>query len=179
MNRAVHPFALCFFMLLLVALAGYASASDSIPISNSAAMNNPSAVSKDMKDAARVLILFFDSLHNKNYKKAVQVYGGDYSWLQSSMMDIPTDHAALLKETCTHLLDCRRTVKRIVKSEQASPREFKFLVEFIDENGRLFERSSCCGSDEDDKPPQSQFEFTVKKDQQGNMKVEDLPVYVP
>ena len=61
--------------------------------------------------------------------------------------------------------------------EQVSPTEFKFTVEFINDDGTLFVQGPCCGT-EAEEPPQSQFTFTVKK-ADNRFLVEDLPVYVP
>lgn len=73
-------------------------------------------------------------------------------------------------------LKCLR-IGTILREEEVSPTEFRFAVEFMNDNGTIFERGSCCGTEEEE-PPQTQFCFTVKKVDDSFL-VQDLPVYVP
>jgi hypothetical protein len=87
------------------------------------------------------------------------------------------DYATLFQRGCTSSgLRCLK-IRTIVREEQVSPTEFSFVVEFINDDGTLFARGPCCGTEERE-TPQTQFCFTVKK-VGDRFLVQDLPVYVP
>jgi len=69
-------------------------------------------------------------------------------------------------------------IKTIVGEEEVLATEFRFIVEFMNDDGTLFVRGPCCGATEKEMPPQSQFAYTVKK-VEGRFLVQELPVLVP
>ncbi|MCI0551542.1 MAG: hypothetical protein L0287_11345, partial [Anaerolineae bacterium] len=54
-----------------------------------------------------------------------------------------------------------------------------FQVEFNNADGTLFVRGPCCGANETEMPPVSQFEYRVSMTAPGKFTVMDLPPYVP
>ena len=56
---------------------------------------------------------------------------------------------------------------------------YVFQVEFNNPDGSLFILSPCCGADETEMPPVSQFEYKVTRNASGQFMVMDLPPYVP
>ena len=56
--------------------------------------------------------------------------------------------------------------------------EFKFVVQFVNDNGTLFKMGPCCGASEEDMPTKSDFEYIVKKDNNGFIVITG-PVYTP
>ena len=130
-------------------------------------------------DAQIVLIQFFDLLNAKQYAKADLFYGGAYEQLQvfNSAAD-PEDHAALWSWSCENAgLQCLKVRAATFKNLQGDT--FVFQVEFNNPDGSLFVRGPCCGADETEMPPVSQFEYRIAQDNDGQFKVMDLPPYVP
>jgi len=143
-------------------------------------INNTPKPSSDQELARQTLYQFFDHLHDGKYQEAVLIYGGEYETIIAQNPDLdPTDHPALFRNACTlNGLRCLK-VKTASLEKQISPTDFRFLVEFQNEDGSLFVLGPCCGANATDMPPQSLFLYTVMKDAQGNFLLQDLPVYVP
>jgi len=133
----------------------------------------------DLDRARKALITFFSLLHDQRYSEAVSYYGGTYEILRYwNPLVAENDYAALLKNGCTvNGLMCLR-VRTIVSEEQVSPIEFKFVVEFMDDDGTLFVFGPCCGATVTEMPPKWQFVYTVKK-VGDRFLVQGLPIYVP
>ena len=133
----------------------------------------------DLGSARQALIAFFSRLHDKRYNEAVEYYGGPYDVLRDWNPTVArNDYSTLFKNGCTmNGLKCLR-IRTIVHEEQVSPTEFRFIVEFVNDDGTLFVRGPCCGTTETEMPPQTQFAYTVKKIEDRFL-VQDLPVYVP
>lgn len=130
-------------------------------------------------DAQILLTQFFDLLNAKQYAKADLFYGGEYEQLQvfNSAAD-PEDHAALWSWACENAgLQCLKVRAATFKNLQGDT--YVFQVEFSNSDGSLFVRGPCCGADETEMPPVSQFDYRVSQDNDGQFKVMDLPPYVP
>lgn len=133
-----------------------------------------------MEKARSALVSFFELLNHREYEKAAALYGGEYQVLRESnpLLD-PQDHSALLKNGCEiNGLQCLR-VKRIADEKMVSLAEYHFTVEFMNNDGTLFVRGPCCGANETDMPPESQFGYTVVRSCVGEFLVVELPAYVP
>jgi Tol biopolymer transport system component len=144
----------------------------------------PSQYSSDqppfyMESARQALLAFFSLLHDGRYAEAVAYYGGSYSVLRDwNPLVAPDDYAALLRNACTsNGLRCL-PIKRIVLEKALSAKEYRFAVEFMEDDGSLFVRGPCCGASEADTPAQWRFPYSVKKVGNAFM-VQELPAYVP
>ena len=86
---------------------------------------------KDIALAEKTLTTYFDLLKTKQYSKAVEYHGSGYQLMESWNSGInPNDYASLLKNGCEiNGLQCLR-IQEVVKGEQISPFEFKFVVRF-------------------------------------------------
>jgi hypothetical protein len=136
--------------------------------------------SEGLQKAQNALTTFFELLNQREYEKAIALYGGDYQGLRDSnpLVD-PLDYATLLTHGCEmNGLQCLK-VKRIVDEKVVSLAEYHFTVEFMNQDGSLFERGPCCGGNATDFPPESQFDYPVIRNCAGEYLVLDLPVYVP
>ncbi len=139
----------------------------------------PTSLPPTTNEAQEVLIQFFDLLNAKQYAEADALYGGEYEQLQvfSSTSD-PADHAALWSWSCEFAgLQCLKVRAATFKNLQADT--YVFQVEFNNADESLFVLGPCCGADETEMPPVSQFEYHVARDSDGKLKVMDLPPYVP
>ena len=128
--------------------------------------------------AMETLTQYFSYLRDGLYAEAARLYGGSYQELadMNSLID-PADYEALWENACkVNGFQCLY-VESIGPKSQISPNEFTFLVGFMDDEGNTFRREACCG--ESNATSQGEFEFRVKKAQDGGFKVMDLPVYVP
>lgn len=139
----------------------------------------PTSLAPTANEAQEVLVQFFNLLNAKQYAEADALYDGEYEQLQvfSSASD-PADHAALWSWSCEFAgLQCLKVRAATLKNLQADT--YVFQVEFNNADGSLFVLGPCCGADETEMPPVSQFEYHVARDSNGKLKVMDLPPYVP
>ncbi len=158
------------FMLILIGCAPQTARTEQ-PI--------PTSLPSTMSEAHDALINFLTLLHTKKYTDAVPLYGGDYEQLQVFNTEIDSsDHLALWTWACDHqLLQCLEV--RSATFEQLVADSYIFQVEFNNSDGSLFVLGPCCGANETDMPPVSQFEYTVTRNADGNFVVMNMPPYVP
>ena len=135
----------------------------------------PSTVS----EAHAALVNFLTLLHTRKYADVVLLYSGDYDQLKVFNTDINADdHAALWTRACENqLLQCLEV--RSATFEQLVGDSYIFQVEFSNADGSLFVLGPCCGANETEMPPVSQFEYTVTRNADGKFQVMNLPPYVP
>lgn len=129
--------------------------------------------------AREALYGFFAALQAGEYERAAGLFGGSFEGLQDNNPSIdPNDRAGLLENGCLlNGFQCL-PVYRAVLIDQPAAGEFLFRVVF-DQGGQAFVLGPCCGADIAEMPPQSEFIYTVKQDENGDYRVQELPVYVP
>ena len=139
----------------------------------------PTALPSTAGEAQQSLINFFELLSAKKYAEADSLYGGSYEQLQIFNPEAdPSDHAALWKWSCEMSgLQCLRV--RTATFEYLQGDTYFFQVEFSNPDGSLFVLGPCCGANETEMPPVSQFEYRVSRIEPGKFSVMDLPPYVP
>jgi hypothetical protein len=131
-------------------------------------------------DAAEAIRKFFLYLNEGEYSEASKLYGGSYEVLRDNNPTLsPDDYQGLLRNACEiNGFQCL-LVNEILDLERASSMEFLVTLNFLTEDGALFERGPCCGASAKEEPPQSEFQFRVSLNEAGEYHVLDLPVYVP
>jgi hypothetical protein len=150
---------------------------------STSAINTPqptqTTLPSTISEAYDVLVNFLTLLHTKNYADAVPLYGGEYEQLQVFNPEIdPNDKAALWTWVCENqLLQCLE-VRSTTFQKQVGD-SYIFQVEFSNPDGSLFVLGPCCGADETEMPPVSQFEFTVARNPDHRFAVMNTPPYVP
>jgi hypothetical protein len=134
----------------------------------------------DLESAQQALMAFFSYLHDGEYERAAAFYGGMYDSLQDLNPTVdPNDPAALFKNACTvNGAQCLE-VRQSTLLDQLSPEDFRFSVEFSNDDGSLYSRGPCCGDDNADKDTQTEFIYTIRFDCTENYKVLELPVFGP
>lgn len=139
----------------------------------------PTSLPSTTDEAQEVLIRFFDLLNAKQYDEADLLYGGGYDQLQVfNPSSDPADHGALWSWSCEFAgLQCLKVRAATFKNLQGGT--VVFQVEFSNPDGSLFVLGPCCGANETEMPPVSQFEYRVTRGSDGIFKVMDLPPYVP
>jgi hypothetical protein len=146
-------------------------------------INTPQLTSTSLpstaSEAQEVLIKYFDLLHSKHYAEADNLYGGDYEQLKVFSADVnPSDHAKLWANACELAgLRCLNVHMATLKGQEDD--KYVFQVEFKNEGGSLFVLGPCCGANETEMPPVSQFEYTVIRNAEGKFVVMNLPPYTP
>lgn len=127
----------------------------------------------------QTLVKFLTLLHDKNYADAAPLYSGEYDQLHVFNPEIDVnDHVALWTWACDNqLLQCLEV--RSVTFEQRVGDSYIFQVEFSNPDGTLFVLGPCCGANETEMPPVSQFEYTVTQSSDGKFVVMNMPPYVP
>jgi hypothetical protein len=144
-----------------------------------ACMQQPAGTPSGAEEAQSVLLNFLHFLNMGEYDQAVPLYGGDYDQLLVFNPQIdPSDHLALWTWVCENqLLQCLEV--RSATSMNQEGDTYVFQVEFNNPDGSLFVLGPCCGANETEMPPVSQFEYTVTKNAEGKFVVMNTPPYVP
>jgi hypothetical protein len=139
----------------------------------------PTSLPSTASEAHDVLVNFLTLLHTKNYTDAVPLYGGEYEQLHIFNTEIdPNDHVALWTWACDHqLLQCLEV--RSATFRELRGDSYIFQVEFNNPDGSLFVLGPCCGTNETEMPPVSQFEYTVSRNADHRFVVINMPPYVP
>ena len=163
---------IALFLLLILSVGCLSQPTDTSQL--------PSPVLSSSTDEARdTLIRFFELLNMKKYTEADVLYAGDYEIMQTWNPDIdPSDHVKLWKHACEwNGLQCLviRTATLSGQKDNISV----FQVEFSNPDGSLFVLGPCCGANETEMHPVSQFEYRVLKTTEGEFLVMDMPPYVP
>ena len=132
-----------------------------------------------MAEAHDVLTQFFELLNTKQYAEADALYGGDYEQLQIFSADVdPSDHTTLWSNACELAgLQCLKVRTVIFKLLQGDT--YIFQVEFSNPDGSLFVLGPCCGANETEMSPISQFEFIVTRNAEDKFVAMNMPPYVP
>jgi hypothetical protein len=139
----------------------------------------PRETGSELDNSRQALLSFFSLLHDQQFDKAIDYFGGDYEDLRAINPDIsPHYRDALLRRACTVNGFLCMKIKSIVKEEQLNSETFRFTVEFQNEDGSLFILGPCCGATEEIMPSRSEFEYSVME-LEGRFKVLELPVFVP
>jgi hypothetical protein len=143
------------------------------------AQPTPTALPSTASEAYDLLVEFLTLLHVQNYEQAAPIYGGEYESLQVFNPEIdPDDHVALWQWVCDNkLLQCLEV--RSATFQRMVGGSYIFQVEFSNPDGSLFVLGPCCGANETEMPPVSQFEFTVARNADGRFVVMNPPPYVP
>lgn len=139
----------------------------------------PTSLPSTIDEAHDVLVNFLTLLHAKNYAEAAPLYGGDYEQLQVFNPQIdPADHVALWTWACDNqLLQCLEVRSATFETQVGD--SYIFQVEFSNPDGSLFILGPCCGANETEMPPVSQFEYTVSRNAEMKFVVMNTPPYVP
>jgi hypothetical protein len=158
-----------------IALAGCAAP----PVNSSSTPPAATSLSSTASEAQNVLVNFLTLLHTRKYTQAVPLYGGEYEALQVFNTEIdPNDRVALWTSVCDNqLLQCLEV--RSATFQELVGDAYIFQVEFNNPDGSLFVLGPCCGANETEMPPVSQFEFTVTRQADGTFVVLNMPPYVP
>ncbi len=137
------------------------------------------ARSTGLEQASAALQSYFQSLSEGRYADAVNLYGGSYEGLSGFNPDVSLqEHDRLFELGCTvNGLQCLK-LNEILQSTKLDDDTYQFMVTFTGRDGQVFVLGPCCGADETQMPPVSQFTYTVKR-VDGRFKVMELPVYVP
>ena len=115
----------------------------------------------------------------KKYTEATLLYGGEYEALEvfNPQIDV-SDRVALWTWVCENrLLQCLELRSTEFLHQEGDT--YVFQVEFSNLDGSLFVLGPCCGANETEMPPISQFEFTVARNPNGKFVVMNTPPYVP
>ena len=144
------------------------------------APERPATPPDDTAQAETAARAFFEALHDRDYEKAVELYGGSYDVLTSMNPDLdPADGPALFAQGCQfNGFTCLR-MGEVLGAARSGEGEYTLMVQFLREDGEIFVLGPCCGADETEMPPLSEFPIRVIEDESGVYKVLDLPPYVP
>ncbi len=139
----------------------------------------PTSLPSTAGEAQQMLIKFFSLLNEKKYAEADSLYGGSYVQLWDYNPDVDqSDHARLLANAC-EINGYKCLLVRTATFKNLAGDAYIFQIEFTNPDGSLFVRGPCCGANETEMPPVSQFEYNVTRKTSGQFVVMDLPPYVP
>jgi hypothetical protein len=124
--------------------------------------------------------MFFMYLHDGDYQAAVDLYEGSYEFLITINPDLdPSDHPALLARACQINGFVCLQMGEVLSVEETTPGEIHLMIQFLTDSGEVFQRSPCCGAGEDDLSPISEFPIRLVREEGEEIKVLDLPPFVP
>ena len=139
----------------------------------------PTSLPSTADEAHDVLMDFFMLLNTGKYAEADSLYGGTYEGLQDNNPSVDaSDHVKLLANAC-EINGHQCLTVRTASFKELQGDTYIFQVEFNNPDGSLFVRGPCCGGNETDFPPESQFEHRVTRNANRKFLVMDLPPYVP
>lgn len=147
--------------------------SENLPMSPVTPEISSTVDSASMEHAKNTLVSFFDYLSGKQYDEASRVFSGGYGIIIMWNADVDQqDYPVLLRTACEfNDFQCSLRVSRVVEEQQISPMEYHFMVEFIREDGSLYQRPG------NNDVMVSQFSFRVVKDCNEKYFVVDWPFY--
>lgn len=125
----------------------------------------------------QALTSFFAALAAEDFEKAVAYFdfeGRGEPITYSSANDSP---ARIMENYCSSTGTCLN-VKILKRLPSDRENQTKFLVQFIESDGSVYEFGPCCGANEEDQPTRTRFEYNVENID-GVYKVIDLPLYRP
>lgn len=129
--------------------------------------------------AEKAAVVFFERLSSGKYQLAAEMYAGDYAELQYMNPSLRNDDLpALWRNACTiNGYQCL-PIRQVLEIEKFSLNEYHLKVQFQNPGGSVFILGPCCGADEEEMPPLSEFDVYVieRKDV---FFVVSLPVFVP
>ena len=139
----------------------------------------PTSLPSTAGEAQEILTRFFDLLNAKQYEEADRLYGGEYEQLRVfNPSSDPEDHAALWSWSCEYAgLQCLSVRSATFTNMRGDT--YIFQVEFSNPDGTLFVLGPCCGANETEMAPVSQFAYRVSRANDGTFRVLDLPPYTP
>lgn len=134
----------------------------------------------ELQLAQTELVAYYAALANGEYDIAADMMADNpdfWEMARGSNLDVdPEDKPALLQAVCDRLCLCM-PVHDVVQAEQIEEGVYGFTVRFALEEA-VFVLGPCCGADETEMPPGSEFNYQVYK-VDGGFKVDAEPVYVP
>ena len=135
----------------------------------------PAQTASEADQARATLMEFLTRLDAGEYAEAVPLYGGEYEPLQVFNPEVDaSDYVALWTWACDNrLLQCLEARSATLLHQEGDT--YVFQVEFNNSDGSLFVLGPCCGANETEMPPESQFEFTVTKNAEGRFVVPYVP----
>jgi cytohesin len=150
----------------------------------------PHVISKDyaeLQEAEKTLIGFFEYLHDKQFDKAVNLFepreegggmhGSGWEWLASSSpRETRGDKGKVLESYCAGVGTCLRV--RILAAKRVDANKYRFKVQFLKDDGDIYEYGPCCGEPEDKMPLLKEFVYFVHRID-GVYKVRTPPLYRP
>lgn len=142
------------------------------PVKDEAAVNNESEAAKN------TLITFFDYLSENEFEKAISLTDLDDSsfWDTVKIYDRGfNDKVKMLEAYCEATQTCLKA--KVLKVQQVTNAEYILTTQFTNKDGSVYAPGPCCGAEEDT-PPKSEFDFTVKKIN-NIFKVTTAPLYRP
>lgn len=134
----------------------------------------------ETKAAQQLLEDFFDLARRNKFNEAAELIElAQSEWesfaVYSDGEDI-SDHARVIENHCLATGTCLRV--KVIATERVDNETYRFNVQFLNSNGSIFELGPCCGAEEEDVAPQSEFDYDVKKID-GSFKVVTPPLYRP
>lgn len=137
----------------------------------------------ELSEAARAEIAlgqFYLHLSQGQYLEAAELYGGSYEILINYNPDLdPADQPALWERACTvNGFQCLE-LRELLEVEEIAPGSFYLTVTFQTAAGDTYQRGPCCGAGASDEPPHTNFTFRVTRNENGQYRVLDLPLYTP
>lgn len=141
-------------------------------------VKDESAAKNESEMAKNTLITFFDYLSQNEFEKAISLtdLNNLSFWDTVKIYDRDfNDKVKMLEAYCEATQTCLKA--KVLKVQQITNSEYILTTQFTNKDGSVYAPGPCCGIEEET-PPKSEFDFTVKKIN-GAFKVITAPLYRP
>jgi len=126
------------------------------------------------EQARQALLAFFSLLAEGRYAEGGALFGGDYA---ATPYGPPgEDRGGWWQTACGSML-CL-PIAAISEVKQTAPEEYTYYVEFLWNDGTIYQYGPCCGGNPAETPPVWQFAYPVKKIDE-EWKVMRTPLWLP
>lgn len=117
-----------------------------------------------------VLKQYVNAITDRDYATMVELYGGDYDWLQMFAPESDRqDKEKIFENYIQNVMPEKISLNEIKEKKEISEDEFAFVITFKDEDGALYEVRTVDSSN-------TEFTYTVKR-VDGVFKVMEPPPY--
>jgi hypothetical protein len=128
----------------------------------------------DEEHARQALLGFFALLAEGRYAQGGALFGGDYA---ATPYGPPADDLGAWWQTACGSMLCLPAAT-ISEVKQTGAEEYTYYVEFLWNDGTIYQYGPCCGGNPAETPPVWQFAYLVKKID-GEWKVLRTPLWLP
>ena len=171
-QKGFSKIAIIIIVLILIGVLGYMrfikkpvslDVGNQVQLTEKKQIETKQVIKTDTESSREALVSYFNLLNKKQYSDAVKYHGSGYDYLKNWNSGLglkSNDYESLIKNGCeVNGLQCLK-IKMILNQQKISETDFKFIVQFENNDGTLFEQIN---EDENQSLTKADFEYIVRK----------------